>query len=80
MVHKGFKTIKEKGGLPIHLMSLGIEPEYFYHLDDMKTAEGKPVKNTFIQTMLLGEYEHKFSRTTIAGWRKKRKEEQDAGA
>lgn len=80
MVHQGFKTIDERGGLSVHLESFGVKPEYFYRLDDMKTAEGKPVKNTFIQTMLLGEYGHKFSRTTIAGWRKKRKEETDARA
>lgn len=72
MVHKGFKTIEEKGGLPIHLMSLGIEPEYFYHLDDLG------LKHTVIQTMLQDRFGRKFSRVTIAGWRKKRKEEQNA--
>lgn len=58
-----FKSIEDKGGLPIHLMTHGIEPEYFYHLHELG------LKNTVIKKLLWDKYGRDYHRTTIANWR-----------
>lgn len=70
-----FKTIEEKGGLPSHLITLGLEPNYVFHLmDDLK------LDNTTIAKLLADKYGRKVHRSSVAKWRKIHEREQHGTA
>lgn len=72
MTHQGFKTIQERGGLKVHLTSLGISYDYFSKLADLG------LDNTAIAKLLNSKYPNRdkpIHRVSVGSWKKHRQEE-----